>query len=226
MALDYLPSPSWAVIYGETPSADRWSELGENDDALATGAGIDDLAIIKRHIAASVVDGDKIDWSVATGRVWREELGRQTLSSGAATMTVSFTAKKYLQIILAGSGSSTGLFQLRFNNDSGTNYARRTSTDGAVDATAVTGGVLVNHTAPAAGSPAMAIVDVLNIAALQKLAISRFISDVTTGSGTAPSRNETATKWVNTVSQINRVDALLSTGSFNSGSELIILGHD
>lgn len=51
MALDYLPSPSWAVIYGETPSADRWSELGENDDALATGAGIDDLAILTRHLA-------------------------------------------------------------------------------------------------------------------------------------------------------------------------------
>lgn len=55
MALDYLPSPSWAVIYGETPSATRWSELGENDDALATGAGIDNLAIVARHMAADSV---------------------------------------------------------------------------------------------------------------------------------------------------------------------------
>lgn len=55
MALDYLPSPSWAVIYGETPSATRWSELGDNDDALATGAGIDDFAIIARHLGYGAV---------------------------------------------------------------------------------------------------------------------------------------------------------------------------
>lgn len=55
MALDYLPSPSWAVIYGETPSADRWSELGENDDALATGAGWDDGAVALRHMADGLV---------------------------------------------------------------------------------------------------------------------------------------------------------------------------
>lgn len=60
MALDYLPSPGWAVIYGETPSATRWSELGDNDDALATGAGIDDLAILNRHLATTAVTGSKI----------------------------------------------------------------------------------------------------------------------------------------------------------------------
>lgn len=60
MALDYLPSPGWAVIYGETPSATRWSELGDNDDALATGAGIDDLAILTRHIAALGITAPKI----------------------------------------------------------------------------------------------------------------------------------------------------------------------
>lgn len=54
MALDYLPSPGWAVIYGETPSATRWSELGDNDDALATGVGIDDLAILNRHLASGI----------------------------------------------------------------------------------------------------------------------------------------------------------------------------
>lgn len=50
MALDYLPSPGWAVIYGETPSATRWSELGDNDDALATGAGLDSNFLLTRHL--------------------------------------------------------------------------------------------------------------------------------------------------------------------------------
>lgn len=67
MALDYLPSPSWAVIYGETPSATRWSELGENDDALATGAGIDDLAILTRHLNAGAVTNEKMNFDRAVG---------------------------------------------------------------------------------------------------------------------------------------------------------------
>jgi len=50
MALDFLPTPSWSVVYGEVPSASKWSELGENDDSLATGAGVDSLAIINRHV--------------------------------------------------------------------------------------------------------------------------------------------------------------------------------
>lgn len=50
MALDYLPTPNWAVVYGEVPSASKWSQLGTNDNALATAAGIDDLAILTRHI--------------------------------------------------------------------------------------------------------------------------------------------------------------------------------
>lgn len=60
MPLTYLPSPSWAVVYGEVPSATRWSELGLNDNSLATGAGIDDLAILTRHIAANAITGAKI----------------------------------------------------------------------------------------------------------------------------------------------------------------------
>jgi len=203
---------AWSVVYGEQPTAAKWNQLGTNDAGFKDGTNIDSGVITPAKLSSEAK--------------WWEELGRHTLGSTSATMTVSFTAKKYLQIILAGTGTSTGLFQLRFNNDSAANYARRTSTDGAVDATAVSGGVLVNHTAPAAGSPALAILDVINIANLQKLAMSRFISDVTTGAATAPSRNETATKWVNTSVQISRVDALLSTGSFTSGSELIILGHD
>ena len=66
MALDYLPSPGWAVIYGETPSATRWSELGDNDDALATGAGIDDDALITRHYDDASVTARKIDLTTLT----------------------------------------------------------------------------------------------------------------------------------------------------------------
>lgn len=68
MALDYLPSPSWAVIYGETPSADRWSELGENDDALATGAGWDDDVLLARHIPDGGIPSVALAQSFLRGR--------------------------------------------------------------------------------------------------------------------------------------------------------------
>ena len=85
MALDYLPSPGWAVIYGETPSATRWSELGDNDDALATGAGIDDDAIVNRHIAALAVKSENIDHTTRYSA--GGNLAAQSLSTTLATNT-------------------------------------------------------------------------------------------------------------------------------------------
>lgn len=84
MALDYLPSPGWAVIYGETPSATRWSELGDNDDALATGVGIDDLAILNRHLALSSVKANNLDAS-AFNRFRAVKTASQTMSGAAGT---------------------------------------------------------------------------------------------------------------------------------------------
>lgn len=93
MALDYLPSPGWAVIYGETPSATRWSELGDNDDALATGAGIDDLAILTRHLADVNVTTRKMKptYSVTAGN---SGASRQTMV-GAGTFAITGLSKSY-----------------------------------------------------------------------------------------------------------------------------------
>lgn len=77
MALDYIPSPGWAVIYGETPSATRWSELGDNDDALATGAGLDDNSIIARHVASNAIAA--------------KNLATNAIKLGYAQITANFT---------------------------------------------------------------------------------------------------------------------------------------
>lgn len=87
MALDYLPSPGWAVIYGETPSATRWSELGDNDDALATGAGIDDLAILTRHLAAGAATDDK----------WRNGVAFRAYKNAAQSVAAGTFTKMILQ---------------------------------------------------------------------------------------------------------------------------------
>ena len=116
MALDYLPSPSWAVIYGETPSADRWSELGENDDALATGAGIDDDAIIARHIANAAVKKANMDFTdfdvystseVDPGRKWTDGraiyrkvlIGNMTVVVGANNVNHGISGITALEVV-------------------------------------------------------------------------------------------------------------------------------
>jgi len=42
--------------FGETPSATKWGYLWENDYALADGTGIENDAIINRHIDDEAVD--------------------------------------------------------------------------------------------------------------------------------------------------------------------------
>ena len=123
MALDYLPSPGWAVIYGETPSATRWSELGDNDDALATGAGIDDLAILTRHLANSAVTGAKIanyrvkrqsdtTNSEYTDAIIRTGWGVVNVSTGASqfdetvTFDAAFTNRPVVLAQFAGDGTT------------------------------------------------------------------------------------------------------------------------
>lgn len=89
MALDYLPSPSWAVIYGETPSATRWSELGTNDDALATAAGIDDLAILTRHLNLGAVIPEKLDLSTIGIIASNSVTGNFTTTTDVQSLTMT-----------------------------------------------------------------------------------------------------------------------------------------
>lgn len=126
MALDYLPSPGWAVIYGETPSATRWSELGDNDDALATGAGIDDNAIAARHLAVGAVKTRNLDigqqdafiftdqTTTSTGYTDLATVGPQVTvtigPSGKAMAIVSgglynAAAQKYIGVALSGANT-------------------------------------------------------------------------------------------------------------------------
>lgn len=54
---------AWSVVYGEQPTAAKWNQLGANDAGFKDGTNIDNLAILNRHIAAGVINANKIDWS-------------------------------------------------------------------------------------------------------------------------------------------------------------------
>lgn len=125
MALDYLPSPGWAVIYGETPSATRWSELGDNDDALATGAGIDDLAILNRHIANASVKQNKLITPTAGSTTLRTSNFTTTSSSpvditgGSLSQSITTNGGKIFGLLYLSANVSTNTAQLYVTVDAG-----------------------------------------------------------------------------------------------------------
>lgn len=193
---------------------------GNAPEISATGGDSNiDVDIIPKGTGEVTKNGYPIDW-------W-EEIGRTTLSSAGDTITVSsIPVRKYLRIIVytVATGGTTDL-RLRFNNDSGSNYAHRESSNGGADTTAVSQtSILVSGTA---ARTYLYTVDVLNVATQEKYT-SGFRVDTTAGAGNAPNKTEQTAKWANTTDQITRVDILNTggTGDYAIGSEVVVLGHD
>src|SRR5690606_7463419 len=86
------------------------------------------------NVADNTVDTDQIvDDAVTKGKidfasgVWWEELGRATVTSASSAITVdNLPPRKYLKLyVIAIPTGGTIRTQLRFNNDSGNNYASK-----------------------------------------------------------------------------------------------------
>jgi hypothetical protein len=150
MALDYLPSPGWAVIYGETPSATRWSELGDNDDALATGAGIDDLAILTRHLAAKAVTGAKVN-ATDLVKYFKDQQGQINYANAASFSTYYDMTGASYSITPTRNVMFIAMVEGRFGNGSG-NRGMRITQNGTVVSPEISqnlnasGGTLVGFT--------------------------------------------------------------------------------
>lgn len=160
-----------------------------------------------------------------------QKLGSTKLTSAGDTITVdNLTAKKHLMIQLHTftTGGNTKP-ALRFNNDTGSNYANRDSQDGGSDATETSvseirlsqdghGGTVGHFTST---------INVINESSKEKLVIAETIRVNATGAGTAPARYEITSKWANTTNQITRVDIINEgTGDFAADSEVTVYGTD
>lgn len=205
----------------------KMNTVGQMFEALQAGTALATSAITTAKIANDAVTATKVDWATtgADGGIWWEELGRTTLGGAGDTISITtIAARKYLRIYFWGiaSGSIRGVF--RFNNDSGNNYAYRTSTNGAADVTANTQSAI--STIGTGAFDVLVVLDVINVSAKEKYA-SGFYVNTTTGVGNPPGRVEIVGKWVNTSAQITRVDVVNDqAGDFASGSEVLVLGHD
>ena len=156
------------------------------------------------------------------------ELGRTTLGSAGDTIPVaSLTDKRYYMVLLNNLPTGTTDANIRLNTDTGTNYAYRYSIDGAADGsnTSRTAGLV-----SAGGStttPEFAVSYFANLNTKEKLWISHLVEQKTAGAGTAPRRIETVSKHAQTTNPISTIDVINGgAGSFNTGSEVVVLGWD
>jgi len=154
---------------------------------------------------------------------WRE-IGRTTLGVAGDTITVSgLPVFKELMILTAILQSGTIDASLRFNNDSGSNYAHRQQINGAADTTTVSQtGILIrgSSTDPIGFS----VYKITNVSTSEKILEGIALTNNGNGAGNASSRRETAGKWANTVDSITRIDLInAQSGDFTSGSEVVVL---
>jgi hypothetical protein len=150
-----------------------------------------------------------------------------TVTLGSANNTIAsgtITAKRYLRIegYIIKSSSSTEL-TLRFNNDSGSNYARRKNSNGGSDGTDI--GSTKLELIGGEATPSYFTMCIANIADREKLCITD-VSRSATGAGTAPDRIENFSKWSNTSAQITQIDFLSVSSTFAADSIVTIWGTD
>lgn len=205
----------------------KMNTVAEMFEAMQDGTGLS----TGFAMPADVVKSKNIDWADTgggdEGGIWWEELGRTTLGSAGDTITVdSLSARKYLKIsnYLIATGGTINQ-NLRFNNDSGSNYAQRKSDNGGADSSAgsLTSITLQDSTA---ATNSFYAGEIINVSAQEKLLIG-FNSRNSTGAANPPARTESWGKWANTAAQITRIDIFnTGTGDFAIGSEVVVLGHD
>lgn len=198
-------------------------------DGTITDDNIADGAVTTAKILDDAVTATKIDWAStgADGGIWWEELGRATASGATDTLSVDIEPRTFLRIIFYPIQTGSINTNLRFNSDSGNNYATRIASDGAADTT-TTSQSLINIIGTASGRPIFFVYDCINLASYEKLLWCQRIDVGTTAGATgAPSRAELASKWSNTTAQITNVTiSQTSTGDYSTGAELVILGHN
>jgi hypothetical protein len=171
-----------------------------------------------------------IDWAAATGKVWWQELGRGTLASAAPSLSSStFTARKYLRVlVIARTAGSILTPWIRFNNDSGANYALRYGANFAAGAALGSqNGFSMN--ANSISSDAYCLIDIINETAKEKIVfLSASDQGAAAGAANGPNNIQSSAKWANTANQITSVQLFESgaANNFAAGSEIIVLGHD
>lgn len=99
---------AWSVVFGEQPTAAKWNILGANDASFHDGTGIDDDAIIERHIAAGTLienmhyqtDNNNSIVSTQDAKIQLQAGWAQATGSGASSMSIPVTFPQAFTTVL------------------------------------------------------------------------------------------------------------------------------
>jgi hypothetical protein len=161
------------------------------------------------------------------------ELGRTTLGASNDDIEVNgFADKRYYMVLMSDLPTGNTQWTPNVGNtafDTGSNYAVREAYNGAADGTVVsTSSLRWNASITSVyNQPKFGVGYISNLSTKEKLAIYHGVSQETAGAATSPKRAEVFSKWTNTSSVIDRIrNHNVETGSFNTGSEVVVLGWD
>ena len=154
-----------------------------------------------------------------------ERLAHVALSGAGDTIdSGTFTAKKNMKVIIHTIASGTILPTLKFNNDSGSNYANRYNSDESSETTQ-TSQTSIQIDAISGSFNQFHTMYITNVETKEKLLINEMIGANTAGAGNAPRRSENVAKWANTSSQITSIQVVnAGSGDFDTGSYITVFG--
>lgn len=155
-----------------------------------------------------------------------QEIGRTTLGATGDISVTGLETKPYIMVLehCIAAGASMGT-KLRFDNDSGSNYAWRRSSNGGADITA-TSATALQYDGIGDANDSFMVWHINNTNAQEKLTIGQVAKRNSTGATNPPDRFEVTGKWI-TTSQFTRVDEIDNdSNQYASGSEVVVLGYD
>lgn len=103
-----------SFTFGETPSATKWNYLWENDYALADGTGIEDDAILTRHISDAQITPSLLDLDPAQQEITTDQATTSTSYTDLATVGPAATVtvgNNGLLLVIWGAGLYTSAAQ-------------------------------------------------------------------------------------------------------------------
>ena len=158
------------------------------------------------------------------------ELGRTTLGSTGSSIDVTgLSDKRYLMVLTDARPDGANInMHGQINNDTASNYAYRSSIQGAADGT--TASTTSYQTIQTGGNQyqCFGVTYLAKLSAQEKLIQNWGVPANTAGAGNAPLRTESVAKWVNTSNVIDEINMInLGGGSaLITGSEVVVLGWD
>jgi len=159
---------------------------------------------------------------MAWGKIYSNTVTADDQSFDTGTVSTS----KLIDILFSQNGH-TGNSLMRFNGDTGSNYAERCDVNGGGDTTRQGGTSNINVLTAGTGDvQTLTVMNMVNISGEEKLSVYDTIYTNATGTGTAPLRVRGVSKWSNTSAQITQTTVTDSGNGFDTGSNLTVLGSD